>query len=295
MSNGIRFDRFTGSAVRVCAGTLAATLLALSVFHAAAQQPIPPVVRDRLTPFNRPPSVLLQAPCGESGQRCCRAPESAQNPALGPLVSCKQGLGCDLTSDTCVSPCGGVGQACCDGPETRALQWTADGKVYSPDPQFLREMCTASACDRRTHRCFVCGNADGAPCCPPDAAQATASCIGERLYCQYDTAGLYISGTCRMCGARGRAPCTWGCDPGLGVRQEVCELCSREGQPPCDEGCQPGLDIMQGLCRACGSVGQIPCNAGCRGALGLRAGHCVVCGGSGQEPCDNGCRSGTAW
>jgi|SRR6516162_10220595 hypothetical protein len=39
--------------------------------------------------------------CGGLGQRCCRAPESAQNIAAdGPLVACNVGLGCDITTNT---------------------------------------------------------------------------------------------------------------------------------------------------------------------------------------------------
>ena len=64
--------------------------------------------------------------CGGQGEACCKPPGT--HPAsLGPLVSCKVGLGCDVTTDRCVAPCGGTGQVCCDGPETRAPKWTADG------------------------------------------------------------------------------------------------------------------------------------------------------------------------
>src|SRR4029453_2316025 len=97
--------------------------------------------------------------CGGLGQPCCHAP--FQNvPAFGPLVSCEQGLGCDITINKCVSPCGGPGQVCCDGPQTRAPKWTADGKVYSPNTWDMQEMCSAGACERQTHRCFACGTAE---------------------------------------------------------------------------------------------------------------------------------------
>src|SRR5262245_45357288 len=63
--------------------------------------------------------------CGGLGEACCRAPEASQNiPAFGPLVGCNKGLGCDITTNTCVANCGGAGQVCCDGPETRAPKWT---------------------------------------------------------------------------------------------------------------------------------------------------------------------------
>ena len=43
-------------------------------------------------------------PCGELGKACCRAPARSQNlPAFGPVVSCQQGLGCDITTNKCVS------------------------------------------------------------------------------------------------------------------------------------------------------------------------------------------------
>jgi hypothetical protein len=128
-------------------------------------------------------------PCGAFGESCCRAPAASQNiAAFGPLVSCQQGLGCDITTNKCVSPCGSPGQVCCDGPETRAVKWTADGKVYSPNSWNMREMCDTGVCDKQTHRCITCGTQAGGPCCSSDAAQATARCFrdattGNRLVC----------------------------------------------------------------------------------------------------------------
>jgi hypothetical protein len=230
--------------------------------------------------------------CGGLGQPCCRAP--FQNvPAFGPLVSCEQGLGCDITTDTCVSPCGGPGQVCCDGPQTRAPKWTADGKVYSPNYWNMQEMCNTGACDRQSHRCFTCGIDDGAPCCPPDAAQATARCMSAFLECEHDPWGFYESGTCRACGMKGKRPCQWGCDAGLDLRNGLCDICGGDSQPPCDKGCQRGLGLAQGLCRHCGNVGQIPCDSGCNGGLRLKNGLCAACGAQGQPPCDSGCNAGT--
>src|SRR6478672_12850118 len=103
--------------------------------------------------------------CGQLGQHCCHAPNNLQSPGVGPLVACDKELGCDITTDLCVSPCGGVGQACCDGPETRSPKWTLDGKVYSPNYWNMREMCDSGACAPTTHRCFACGTSDGAACC----------------------------------------------------------------------------------------------------------------------------------
>jgi hypothetical protein len=230
--------------------------------------------------------------CGALGKACCRAPR--QNiPAFGPLVSCQQGLGCDITTNTCVSPCGGPGQVCCDGPETRAPKWTADGKIYSPNYWNMQEMCDKGACDRQSHRCFTCGVQDGAPCCPPDAAQATARCMSAFLECEYDPWGFYESGICRACGSKGKRPCDWGCDTGLDLRKGLCDICGGDFQPPCDNGCQPGLGLAQSLCRQCGNAGQIPCDNGCKGGLRLKNGLCAVCGAQSQPPCDSGCNPGT--
>jgi hypothetical protein len=234
---------------------------------------------------------LIRA-CGKAGEACCEAPY--QNlPAFGPLVSCDQGLGCDITTKTCVSPCGGPGQPCCDGPKTRAPKWTADGKIYSPNSWDMQEMCNTGACDRQSHRCFDCGTTDMSPCCPPDAAQATARCRGADLECQFDPWGFYESGTCIQCGIRGRKPCDWGCQPGLGLRNQLCDVCGDNLQLPCDVGCKSGLGKLNGLCRQCGNVGQVPCDAGCNGGLKKRNGLCAVCGSIGQPPCDAGCNSGT--
>ncbi len=231
--------------------------------------------------------------CGALGETCCRAPAESQIPSLGPLVACNVGLGCDIKTNTCVQPCGGTGQVCCDGPETRAPKWTADGKVYSPNTWDMQEMCSAGACERQTHRCFACGTVDGQPCCPPDAAQATARCIGERLSCEFDPQKpFFAGGTCIKCGIRGRPPCDWGCDPGLDMLKGLCEICGADGQVPCDKGCKPGLGMKGGVCRACGGVNQIPCDTGCNSGLGVRQGLCVACGGSGQAPCDKGCNPG---
>jgi hypothetical protein len=230
--------------------------------------------------------------CGSLGKACCRAPIQ-DLAADGPLVSCDKGLGCDITTNRCVASCGQPGQVCCDGPETRAPKWTASGAVYSPNFWNMREMCQQGACDKQTHRCFVCGTQDSSPCCPPDAAQATARCFGEKLYCQYDPQGFDVSGTCRTCGQQGRLPCGTGCDPGLGIRNGLCELCGSDSQLPCDAGCNPGLGMKSGLCRLCGGVGQVPCDNGCAGGLALRNGLCSMCGAAGQSACDSGCRSGT--
>lgn len=232
--------------------------------------------------------------CGAQGEACCRAPAASQNvPAFGPLVACNTGLGCDIVTNTCVSPCGGSGQVCCDGPETRAPKWTADGKVYSPNYWNMLEMCRNGACERQSHRCFSCGTEDGQPCCPPDAAQATARCIGDNIECDFDPRGHYESGTCRRCGILQRAPCPWGCEGELGVLHGLCAACGAQNQPPCDKGCKAGLGLAQGLCRVCGNAGQPPCDNGCLGGLKLRNGVCAACGGQNQAPCDAGCGPGT--
>ena len=249
--------------------------------------------RDSLDPDASIQIVSVFQQCGALGQSCCRAPAASQNiPAFGPLVACQTGLGCDIVTNKCVAPCGGTGQACCDGPETRAPKWTPDGKVYSPNYWNMKEMCDTGACERQSHRCFNCGMQDGQACCPPDAAQATARCVGDRLECQFDPQGFAESGTCRACGIRQRPPCPWGCDAGLGIRGGLCDLCGAANQPPCDTGCKPGLGLAQGVCRSCGNAGQAPCDTGCLGGLKLKSGICSVCGGANQPPCDAGCGNG---
>jgi hypothetical protein len=237
---------------------------------------------------------IFYAQCGALGKACCRPPAALHIPAdLGPIVSCQQGLGCDITTGKCVSSCGGTGQVCCDGPETRATKWTARG-LYSPNSWNMREMCDAGACERQTHRCFTCGTQEGGRCCPPDAAQATARCVGDRLKCEFDEQVFGTSGTCHACGIKGRPPCPWGCDAGLDLRNGLCDICGGDGQPKCDNGCKSGLDLAKGLCRQCGGNQQILCDFGCRAGLGPKNGLCVACGGPGQAPCDNGwCQPGT--
>ncbi len=245
------------------------------------------------------------ATCGALGKPCCRAP--FQNvPAFGPLVSCDRGLGCDITTGTCVAPCGGPGQPCCDGPETRAPKWRADGTIYSPNYWNMQEMCNKGACHRQTHRCFACGTQDGAPCCPPDAAHATARCLGRSLECEFDPQGFALSGTCRACGSRGKPPCHWGCEAGLDIRNGRCDICGDEGQPPCDGGCNRPFTVQGGVCRwvpppppsgfavgvvsggtNCGASGQKPCANGCNQGLIVRNGLCATPQAPPEEPCAN--------
>ncbi|NUO74427.1 MAG: hypothetical protein HOQ32_00290 [Lysobacter sp.] len=229
--------------------------------------------------------------CGALGQSCCKAPDSAST-ALGPLVACHDGMGCDLATNTCVQPCGGPGQACCDGPGTRAVKWTADGRVYSPNSFNMREMCDGGACDTASHRCFQCGTTDGGPCCPPDAAQATARCFGHNMSCEF-TNDRATAGVCRVCGTRLKPPCELsGCDAGLKIRNGLCDICGAEAQAPCDAGCDRGLSPAQGLCRRCGAAGQIPCDRGCNAGTRPINGICTSCGANGQPPCEQGCQHG---
>jgi hypothetical protein len=241
--------------------------------------------------FTRDHIDIAQYFCGNLGQACCRAPASAANPAFGPLVACHTGLGCDITSNTCVQPCGGAGQACCDGPETRAVKWTADGRVYSPNSYDMREMCLRGACDVASHRCFNCGTTDGGACCPPDAARATARCLGRNMHCEFSNDSI-TSGTCVLCGALGKRPCEDGCDTNLKLRNGLCAICGAEGQLPCDAGCNSGLATAQGVCRRCGAAGQIPCDRGCNVGTTAINGICTACGANGQPACSQGCNYG---
>jgi hypothetical protein len=228
--------------------------------------------------------------CGALGGVCCHAPV-ATDPSLGPIVACNKGLGCDVLSNRCVQPCGGTGQACCDGPETRATKWTAAGALYSPNTFNMVEMCNAGACDAQSHRCFSCGTKGGQACCPPDAAQATARCIGDHVECQFSNDAA-TSGVCLDCGSKGKPPCLWGCDSNLDLRHGLCDICGGELQPPCDRGCNLGLRPAQGLCRRCGGNGQIPCDTGCDVPFKPKSGLCAACGGDGQASCDGGCDAG---
>ncbi len=268
-----------------------------AIFYSGIVKPI--------SPFDSPiypgPPVF---PCGALGGTCCHPPQSPiPNPAYA-FVKCQEGLGCDITTDTCVSSCGGPGQVCCDGPETKACGWTEDGRMYCPTGLGptglpLREMCDMGSCDRATHRCFACGTQDGGPCCPPDAAEGVARCMSDFLECKFDS-DLHESGTCRTCGSRGKPPCYWGCDQGLDLRDGQCDICGDDLQPLCDPnaknpGCKTGLRHRNGFCsNTCGTVGYSPCDGSwCEGGLGLKNGLCVVCGAQGQQLCDGfGCNSG---
>jgi hypothetical protein len=236
----------------------------------------------------RPPLVL----CGSLGRACCTPPTgSAAASFPGPLVSCDDGLGCDLGTKKCVQPCGAAGQVCCDGPQTRATKWTADGKfVYSPNGRDMVEMCSSGACETATHRCFTCGGKDGDACCPPDAEQATARCVGRKLHCDFQNGGL--SGVCRACGSVGRPPCVDGCDPNLKIRNGLCDVCGADLQLPCDAGCNAGLGKAGGVCRKCGAALEIACDDGCTIGTKPVNGICTPCGANGQAACDQGCNFG---
>ena len=237
------------------------------------------------------PVEISQFFCGGLDRACCRPPASAVNPAVGPLVACNTGLGCDITTNTCVQPCGAAGQVCCDGPETRAPKWTADGRIYSPNYFDMREMCLRGACDVKSHRCFDCGTTDGGACCPPDAAQATARCLGRNLNCVFSD-DFATSGNCVLCGALGKRPCEHGCDTGLKIRLGLCAICGAVSQLPCDAGCDRGLATAQGLCRQCGAAGQLTCDRGCNPGTVAINGICTTCGANGQPACAQGCTSG---
>ena len=244
-------------------------------------------------------------PCGALGKACCRAP--LQNvPGFGPLVSCQQGLGCDITTNKCVSPCGGTGQVCCDGPETRAPKWTADGKIYSPNNWNMREMCDAGVCNKQTHRCITCGTRDGGPCCSSDAAQATARCFrdaktGNRLVCNDRWVGD-AGGVCLECGKSGQPKClTAGeapCDDGLVERETdgICVPCGWAGLPTCDRGepCRDGRSVPDRWFQKCVPAGgpNQPCrpDGGCdyQGLFCNNSRICQSCGRPGEVCCAPG-------
>ncbi len=245
--------------------------------------------------------------CGALGKACCRAPTASQNvPAFGPLVSCQHGLGCDITTNRCVSTCGGPGQVCCDGPETRAPKWTPDGKLYSPNSRNLREMCDAGVCDRQTHRCVTCGTRDGGACCSSDAAQATPRCFrdartGNRLVCIDRWAGD-VGGMCVECGKLDQPKCkTAGeapCDDGFVERESdgICVPCGWTGLPTCPIGepCRDGRSVPNrsfSQCIPAGGYNQ-PCrpDGGCdyQDLFCNNSRMCQTCGHPGEVCCAPG-------
>ncbi|KAH8742636.1 hypothetical protein BGZ57DRAFT_919963 [Hyaloscypha finlandica] len=262
-----------------------------------------PLFKDIRFPFF-PPWFFF---CGSEGQECC-TPSFATIPEYGPLVKCDTGLGCDLTTSTCVSPCGAPGEPCCDGPETRALKWNNYG-VYSPTGFQMKEMCNDGFCDKPSHKCFDCTSTPGSACCPPDASQATARCNGENLECKFDDS-LAARGTCFLCGGAGNPPCHGECEQDLKLINGICVNCGDADQIACDEnrhecnhGCKDNLRLVDGICKACGDQGQIPCGVpayprcpkltnqfGCKTGMGIRQGLCQMCGTESKSPCDGfGC------
>lgn len=182
-----------------------------------------------------------------------------------PSCQVYSGLGCDLTTFTCVSPCGSAGDVCCDGPDTRALRWTSN-TVYSPTGPTLKEMCFAGYCDKNSHKCIGCISTAGSVCCPPDASQATARCIRSNL--NFDFADISsTSGNCISCDVDHSPPCREHCGPGLVLRNGVCYSCGNvnqdlcnDGEYNCNYGCKwPGLIAVNGICALCGDLGQIQC------------------------------------
>jgi hypothetical protein len=274
------------------------------------------------------PFVTL-IPCGALGKACCRAPARSQNiPAFGPIVSCQQGLGCDITTNKCVSTCGGTGQVCCDGPETRATRWTAAGWLYSPNDRNLREMCGTGVCDRQTHRCITCGTREKGACCSSDASQATERCFrdsvtGHRLVCNDPWEGA--GGACVQCGNSGQPTCATAgeapCDDGLVERETdgICIPCGSANMPTCDVGepCRDGRSVPDWSSDKCVPAGgpNQPCHPDGRcdypayfcnssrickyynypnpGGVGVGGGGGGVCGANGQIPCSStGCNQG---
>ena len=151
------------------------------------------------------------------------------------LVKCGKGLGCDISTLTCVSPCGAPGEACYDGPETRALGWRGLGDVYSLTGLGLIDMCAQGTCDQPTHRCVACSSAPGTACCPPDASQATARCIGINLDCKFEDGSQGTRGTCFYCGGISNPPCGRECEYPLKLNNSVCVLCGGIDEVACDD------------------------------------------------------------
>jgi hypothetical protein len=249
--------------------------------------------------------------CGDETWGCCH-PSFATDPALGPIVSCYPGLGCDIVTHKCVSPCGSPGEVCCDGSDTRAPMWSDSYQtVFSPvDWASRKEMCSGGYCDQPTHRCIACPSTEGSPCCPRGVGQQAAQCNGQGLLCKFDDASE-SSGTCVMCGELESPPCGIQCNSGLHVHNGLCVFCGDANQQVCDlaeytcnYGCQPNLIPANGFCFPCGDVGEVPCGVPaascinsiywyhCKQGLGMLRGHCEECGFEGKPPCDGGCLRG---
>ena len=240
----------------------------------------------------REPDAFSNVFCGANGQSCCRPPVGSEASKDSTIVTCHDGLGCDLTTHKCVEPCGADDQACCDGPSTTATRWNDQGQAFSPTNPLLTPMCSSGRCEPNTHRCMGCGTVAGQACCSPDARQGTAFCIGGNLECAYGD--NWNAGSCRACSVLGEFPCerSGACNPGLDLRQGRCALCGASEQLPCDNGCKGSLRPASGVCRVCGSSGIIQCDSGCNAGLKAVQGICRPCSGTGQIPCDWGCESG---
>lgn len=266
------------------------------------------------------PSISTSSPslpCGVQGGPCCR-PSFGTDPALGQVVKCNEGLGCDVRTRMCVSPCGTPGGPCCDGPETRAPAWNSSGSIYTPTDPLLKEMCNTGTCDKPSHRCVACSSGIGTACCPPPAGSRYATCTSDHLRCFFDTA---TSGTCRRCGTLNNpsCDCTRGnqnpncvaCDKPLETFiSDVCEQCGGGGQRRCfdsyncNDGCKPYFfyDFVQ--CVPCGGVGERYCPSPrttstacadwsrCKPGLGIIKDYCQECGAEAKVPCDDGCGQG---
>lgn len=232
-----------------------------------------------INPFRLSIHDRVFALCGREGGACCHAPANVHAPPeVGPLVSCGAGLGCDITTDTCVSACGNPGQACCDGLDTRATRWTDDGRLFVPNAFNTRDMCQGSSCDPPSRKCIGgCGMSAGEACCGIQPGVGVATCINPALYCEFN-AGSWTSGTCRQCGLLGKPAC--------------------RSEPACQDG---ATEDVNNLCVPCGAIGQPVCDGAqpCRnGSVPEPPLHmtCVApppCGHEGEPPCADGtCSSG---
>jgi hypothetical protein len=256
------------------------------------------------------------ARCGVVGQLCCQ-PSQSYLRGQG-LYRCDKGLGCNVESGKCETACGGPGQPCCDGPETNAPRWTAGGQVSSPTGPLLKSMCESGrTCSPQSLKCSTsqCGMQPGDACCLPDVRQATASCTGSRLYCQYtDTSST--AGTCAACGNAGQQPCEKvpQCTGTLVVGPNgMCTPCGQPGVTACSDPNSLGYpcavfqgknyapDPVTSACVPAGSIGEVcwrfaPCNGSncwqsgqCEKGLCNPQGYCRGgCGDLGQACCKFG-------
>ncbi len=195
--NGIAYNvgdvvSYNGLLYRASQNTISSSLLTPAVLTAAWQL--------------SPPTTA-----GAAGDACI--PPSTSEP----ISHCRNGLGCNWSSDTC-GACGGVGQPCCDGPST---PFGGVCVVNPVNPSAGCPVCNTGSCGAN-HVCQACGTIVNGPCCPPDESDVFASCRTPGVTCSFTDPGM-TQGTCGACGGPNQPVCNDGtCEGGLLASDETC-------------------------------------------------------------------------